>query len=49
MGIKNKRRINKNVHLTNILKNDQRYKALYDVWCLIRKEKQKEQKEKQGV
>jgi len=47
--IDTKRRINKNVHLTNILKNDQRYKALYDVWCLIRKEKQKEQKEKQGA
>lgn len=47
--IDDKRRINKNVHLTNILKNDQRYKALYDIWCLIRKEKQKEQKEKQGA
>lgn len=47
--INSKRRISKTVHLTNILKNDQRYKALYDIWCLIRKEQQKEQKEKQGT
>ena len=47
--IDGKRRIGKAVHLTNILKNDQRYKALYDIWCLVRKEKQKEQQEKQGV
>lgn len=47
--IDGKRRIGKAVHLTNILKNDQRYKALYDIWCLVRKEKQKEQQEKQGA
>lgn len=47
--IDGKRRIGKTVHLTNILKNDQRYKALYDIWCLVRKEKQKEQQEKQGA
>lgn len=44
-----KKRISKTVHLTNILKNDQRYKALYDIWTLVRKERQKEQKEKQGT
>lgn len=47
--IDEKRRIGKEIHLTNILKNDQRYKALYDIWCLVRKEKQKEQQEKQGA
>ncbi|MGE9892649.1 DUF2357 domain-containing protein [Lachnospiraceae bacterium SGI.054] len=47
--IDGKKRISKTIHLTNILKNDQRYKALYDVWCLIQKEKQKEQQEKKGI
>lgn len=47
--INRKKRISKTVHLTNILKNDQRYKALYDIWCLVKKEKQKEQQEKKGM
>lgn len=47
--IDGKKRISKTVHLTNILKNDQRYKALYAIWCLVQKEKQKEQQEKQGA
>lgn len=47
--IDGKRRISKAIHLTNILKNDQRYKALYDVWCLVQKEKQKEQQAKKGI
>ena len=47
--IDGKKRISKTIHLTNILKNDQRYKALYDVWCLVQKEKQKEQQEKEGA
>ena len=47
--IDGKKRISKSIHLTNILKNDQRYKALYDVWCLVQKEKQKEQQERKGI
>ena len=47
--IDSKKRIGRTIHLTNILKNDQRYKALYDIWCLVQKEKQKEQQEKQGI
>lgn len=47
--IDSKKRISRTIHLTNILKNDQRYKALYDIWCLVQKEKQREQQEKQGV
>ena len=47
--IDSKKRISRTIHLTNILKNDQRYKALYDIWCLVQKEKQKEQREKQGI
>lgn len=47
--INGKKRISKTIHLTNILKNDQRYKALYDVWCFVQKEKQKEQQEKKGI
>ena len=47
--IDSKKRISRAIHLTNILKNDQRYKALYDIWCLVQKEKQKEQQEKQGI
>lgn len=47
--IDGKKRISKAIHLTNILKNDQRYKALYDVWSLVQKEKQKEQQEKKGI
>lgn len=47
--IDSKKRISRAIHLTNILKNDQRYKALYDIWCLVQKEKQKQQHEKQGI
>lgn len=47
--IDGKRRISRNIHLTNILKNDQRYKALYDIWCLIQGERQKEEQKKEGV
>lgn len=47
--ISSKRTISKSVHLTNILKNDQRYKALYDIWCLVQKERQWEQQEQKGA
>lgn len=47
--ISRKIRISKTIHFTNIIKNDQRYKALYDIWCLIQKENQNQYKEKQGI
>lgn len=47
--IDSKKRISRTIHLTNILKNDQRYKALYDIWCLVQKEKQRQQHEQPGV
>ena len=48
-NIDGRQRISKSIHLTNILKNDQRYKALYDLWRLVQKEKHKEQHEKHDI
>jgi len=47
--IDGKKRISRTVHLTNILKNDQRYKALYDLWCLVQKENRREQRERRSA
>ena len=47
-SIDRNKHISKSIHLTNILKNDQRYKALYDMWCLVQREKQ-QNKETKGI
>ena len=47
-SIDRNKHISKSIHLTNILKNDQRYKALYDMWCLVQREKQHD-KETKGI
>lgn len=47
-SIDRSKHISKSIHLTNILKNDQRYKALYDMWCLVQREKQQD-KETKGI
>lgn len=44
-SIDRKKHISRNIHLTNILRNDQRYKALYDTWCLVHREKQRDKEE----
>lgn len=48
-SIDRKKRISRNVHMTNILKKDSRYNALYRLWCLIRQEEIKEQQEKEQL
>lgn len=35
-----RKRISKNIHQTNILRNDQRYKALFQIWQMIRREEE---------
>lgn len=41
--ISKKKRISRNIHVTNILKNDSRYRALYLLWIKIRKSQVVEQ------
>jgi len=37
MSIDKKKRISRNVHLTNILRKESSYHSLYNLWCTIRK------------
>lgn len=43
------KRIGRHIFQTNILKNDQRYKALYDIWRLVCAEEHKQKQEQQGA
>lgn len=48
-GIDKKKHISRNIQLTNILKKDSRYNALYRLWCEIQRQSVQEQNEKNGV
>ncbi len=47
--ISNKQRIGHEIYQTNIIRNDQRYHALYDLLISIRREKEKESKLHTGI
>lgn len=48
-SIDRNRRISRNIHQTNILKNDSRYNALYRLWSKIQAENSKQAQEKDGL